>query len=260
MFPNYDSFINRHYDTIGFTFGSLVAEIITLPIATIKTNLQTSHKTSDTTYKIANDIYYHKGIKGFYNAVLPAMTSKMVSSGVKYALYSELKYYRNTQNKNLSDNMINGCIVGFVSPIFIHPIEVISARMQNFQKFEIKLLQPHILYGGLSKALLRNTILYTILFPFYDYNMYFTNNNIVLSCIMTCMCSTLILQPLDYLRTLGMAGSGLHNGRFLDMKQDFIKNGFINGTKILYRGYPLNFMSAFTHFTTTMICKNYFTK
>ena len=62
-----------------------VAEIVTLPICTLKTVYQNTSSVSFV--ESAKKIYITSGIKGFYKASVPAIMSQMFSTSSKYAFY-----------------------------------------------------------------------------------------------------------------------------------------------------------------------------
>jgi hypothetical protein len=233
------SFLERYYSIIGYAIGSCFAEIIALPIYTIKTNYQTSNFSSIT---IIKNIYSKYGIFGFYNAVFSAIFARMVSSFIKYSLYNEIKYYRQTDNSDLFNNMVNGCISGVFCSFFVHPIDVITNHLQRFKNFDYNLIKIKVLYSGLTQTLIRNFLLYSVLFSVFDYSKYLTNNNIILSCVMTTTITSAILQPSDYIRT-----------KFMAQQKEKIK------FRTCWKGYHLSYIANTTHFTIAMYISYIFT-
>jgi hypothetical protein len=241
------SLLERHHPTIGYAIGSCIAEITTLPIFAIKTNYQTSSNKSVKT--IIKNIYSQYGIFGFYNAVFSAIFARITSSFIKYFMYNEIKYYRQTNDDELFNNMMNGCLAGILCSFFVHPIDVITNHLQRFKKFDMKLFHYKVLYAGFSQTLLRNFILYSVLFSLFDYCKYLTNNNIVFACIMTTTVSTSILQPVDYLRTRLMAQQKNEMGNIFKVIKNF---------KSCWKGYHLNYIANTMHFTIAMCFAGYF--
>jgi hypothetical protein len=241
------SLLERHHPTIGYAIGSCIAEISTLPIYAIKTNYQTSSNKS--VRSVTKNIYSQYGILGFYNAVFSAILARVASSFIKYSIYNEIKYYRQTSDHELIDNMINGCISGVVCSFFVHPIDVVTNHLQRFKKFNFNLFEVNILYAGFSQTLLRNFILYSVLFSVFDYCKYLTDNNIILACMMTTTISTSILQPVDYLRTRLMAQQRNEVGGALSAFKNF---------RSCWKGYHLNYIANTMHFAIAMSIANYF--
>jgi hypothetical protein len=241
------SLFERHHPTIGYAMGSCIAELATLPLYAIKTNYQTSSDKS--VRNVAKNIYSKYGIWGFYNAVLSAILARVASSFIKYSIYNEIKYYRQTNNHKLFDNMINGCVAGVACSFFVHPIDVVTNHLQRFKKFDAGLFQTKILYAGFSQTLLRNFILYSVLFSVFDYCKYLTDNNIILACMMTTTVSTSILQPVDYLRTRLMAQQRNEVGSMFNALKNF---------RSCWKGYHLNYVANTMHFAIAMSIANYF--
>jgi hypothetical protein len=239
------SFIDRLYPTICYATGSCTAEIFATPFFTIKTVYQTS-KDNKSLIEITKNIYNKYGIWGFYNAVISAVFARLVSSFLKYLIYSEIKYYRQTPDNDLINNMLNGCTSGVLSSFFVHPIDVMTNYLQRHEKINKSLFRMEILYAGFSQTVVRNLFLYSVLFPVFDYSKFYTENNIILSCLMTTAISSSILQPIEYLRTNLMAGQ--------------LKNGVINSLinfKSCWKGWHINYLSNATHFTITMYMMHY---
>jgi hypothetical protein len=239
------SFSERLYPTLCYAAGSCTAELFATPLSTIKTNYQTSND-DRSIIKVAKDIYIKHGVFGFYNSVIPAVFARLVSSFVKFLIYSEIKYYRKTSDNDLLNNMLNGCTTGVLSSFAVHPIDVITNYLQRQETINNSLFKRNILYAGFSQTLVRNLVLYSILFPVFDYSKYYTDNNIILSCLITTAISSSILQPVEYLRTNLMAGQ--------------LKGGIINSLKNFkscWKGWYINYFSNATHFTISMYIMHY---
>lgn len=234
------SLLYRHYPTIGYAIGSCIAEFSTLPIFAIKTNYQTT--TNKSVKQIIKNIYSQYGIFGFYNAIFSAILSRVTSAFLKYFMYNEIKYYRQTSDNDLVNNMINGCLAGIICSFAVHPIDVMTNHLQRFKKIDTNIFHYKVLYAGFSQTLLRNFILYSFLFSVFDYSKCITNNNMILSCMITTTISTSILQPVDYLRTILMAQQSKGIGNF----------------KSCWKGFHLNYIANTMHFTIAMCISDYF--
>jgi hypothetical protein len=240
------TFIERNYKTVGYAFGSCVAEIITNPLFSIKTGYQTSNYT---TRQVISNIYYQYGLLGFFNSVYSAVFARVISAFIKFAIYNEIKNYRSISNDDIFNNMINGCIAGILCSFFVHPIDVISNSLQRFENFTVLNLTRKILYSGFSQTIIRNLILYSILFPVFDYSKSITNNNIPLSCLITTTISTITLQPVEFIRTKWMARQNLG-----------VYKSFLQSFKTCWRGYHLNYMANTLHFMISMSISHYLTQ
>lgn len=232
------TFIERIYPTICYAAGSCTAEIVATPIFTLKTIYQTSN---DSMKSIIKNIYRQYGIFGFYSAILSAVLARLVSSFLKFMIYSEIKYFRQTNDHELINGMINGCMAGIFSSFFVHPIDVITNQLQRHQNLNGTMFNRKFLYSGFSQTVIRNFFLYSILFPVFDYSKYYTNNNIILSCAMTTAISSTVLQPVEYLRTRLMAGQ--IKGNVWNTLKNF---------RSCWKGWGINYLANTTHFTITM--------
>lgn len=227
-----ESFINRIYPITCYASCSCAAEIIATPLYTIKTIYQTS-KTNDSIIDIVKLDYKKYGIFGFYNAVFSAIFARFVSSFLKFMIYSEIKYYRQTPDNDLFNSMINGCVSGIISSFFVHPIDTMTNYLQRHQPITKDLLKRNFLYSGFSQTLIRNFLLYSVLFPVFDYTKNLTNNNIILSCLITTGISSSILQYIDLKRTRMMARQ-------------------FKAYVPWWKGLHISYLANATHFTLTM--------
>lgn len=228
--------------TKNFTISSIasvIAEISTLPICTIKTIYQTN-LTHKSLYEVAKNIYLTRGLWGFYNSSIIAILSQTISTATKFTGYTYLKNYRHSQQHNLFSNMLNGTIAGMISTIFVHPIDVVKVHKQNNFNFmqELKSVGPKLFYRGYTKSLFKNMILTSIIFPFYDFYKYYFCN-IYVATILASITATIILHPIDYLKIRHISGQELYP-----------KN---SGIKYFYRGFHINLMRTMPHFMITMV-------
>jgi hypothetical protein len=233
------SFIERNYHVFGYTFGSVIAEIVTLPIYTTRTQYLTTKNIS--VKQTILHIYKNYGIIGFYNAIFSAVFARIMSSSLKFLIYNELKYCRGNTEQQILNNMINGCIAGISASFIVHPIDTFTNYLQRQKQINRTMLCRKILYAGFQKTIIRNLVLYSILFPVFDYMKYLTYNNIGLSCITTSLISTLILQPVDFLRTRHMA-------------QQYNNPSF----RSCYKGFYITYLANSLHFTISMSIANLF--
>lgn len=232
-------------DIIASSIGTGIAEIITLPICTIKTNYQADLK-SKNIISITKSIYKKRGLKGFYTASIPSVTSQIISMSTKYTFYHLLKKIRKTEDKDLINNMINGCIGGLIGSIFSHPFDVIKIHQQQNIKFknELKKNGLKLFYRGYSKSFTKTIGLSCLLFPTYDF--YKTNLAYPsFAPICTTFTTILFLQPIDYLKVRNISNLKLYEGL------NFFK---------YYRGIHLNFMRSIPHFMITVNLTEYFIK
>lgn len=211
--------------------GTLSAEILTLPICTIKTVYQ--NNPSLTVLDCIELIKKNSGYKGFIQASTPAIIGQIVSTSTKYTFYYYLKNLRQTDSSDLFANSLNGMVGGLAGSIFSHPLDVwknYSQRNQNFPWTNFKSY-----YQGYSASIYKNLVLYSCLFPIYDYYK-LKFDSIYISSILTSLTVSFIIQPFDYYKTIKMAGL----------------NQNIKLTN-LSRGFGLMLARSIPHFLITMV-------
>lgn len=219
---------------ISSVIGTLCAEIITLPICTVKTVYQNNNTL--TIFQTINNIYTNYGYKGFIQAYRPAIFSQIISTSSKYYFYELIKSYRKTKKSDIFNNSINGLVGGIVGSIFSHPVDVWKNYLQRNENFSFT--NPKIYYQGYSASIYKNAILYSCLFPVYDYySSKFSNPYI--SSICTSLTISIIIQPVDYYKTIKMAGNKPTNW---------------------YRGYTIMLARSLPHFAITMEITEYLKK
>lgn len=218
---------------IPSVIGTLSAEILTLPICTIKTVYQNNKSLS--IKQTINQIIKNSGYKGFIQASYPAILSQVISTSTKYSFYTLIKEKRKTESSDLISNSLNGMLGGLLGSIFSHPVDVWKNYLQRNEKFNWKSLDIKLYYQGYSASIYKNIVLYSCLFPIYDY--YKSKfNSIYLSSICTTLTVSFIIQPFDYYKTIKMAG----------YKESI-------GLKDLSRGFSLMLARSIPHFLITMI-------
>lgn len=227
-----DNFFNS---AIGTTF----AEITTLPICLVKTNYQNSKTNSTTIRNTIQTIYKQGGIKAFFRASFPAISSQIVSTSSKFVFYKKFDSLKIDWSKiDLVNKMINGCMAGICSSVLTHPIEV--AKIHNQMNLsiitEIKKQNIILLYRGYSKSFTKAAVgssLFLPLFDFYNGKI----NNAFYAAICSAVTSTLIMHPFDYCKTRHISGLSWFSG-FNPLPY--------------YKGLSLSFARLVPHFVITM--------
>ena len=217
--------------------GTLSAEIITLPICTIKTNYQNNltHKSIKYTVK---DIISKSGYRGFIQASPHAIISQLISTSTKYTFYHKIKKIRQTESNDIISNSINGLLGGLIGSIFSHPFDVWKNYTQRNEYFNWKSLNLKLYYQGYSASIYKNAVLYSCLFPLYDYYK-LKFDSIMISSILTTITVSTIIQPFDYYKTVKMAGTNI--------KFD------ITNIRQFGRGFNLMLLRSIPHFFITML-------
>jgi len=195
-FVNLMDFLETHHKTIGYACGSCLGTIVSSPIETIKVNYQTSDKSI---INITKDIIKNHG---FSKPIYATLINRFASSGCKYYCYNEIKKFRQTNNNNLPNNMLNGFLSGIIIAPIMQPFDAITNHLQRQHK--LNQMKVRSLYTGFSQTIARNILLYTLFFPLFDFWKHQTNN-IVISCVITSGIITFIMHPIEYIRTNKMA-------------------------------------------------------
>lgn len=222
---------------ISSSAATAIAELVTLPISTLKTVYQNTDSTSIT--KTMKDIYRIGGLKAYFSASVPAISSHV------FAVSSRYVFYRKLQDLQLSytNNFINGTISGLVSSLFTHPMDVarIHIQMQDSISNKIKDTGVKILYQGYSKTFVKIGIGASLYLPLTDYFKPIVNNDIVLASFLGGLVGTLVIHPVDFLKTRHVYGLKLYQGL---------------NPMWYYKGLTLNLLRTLPHFMITMTCIN----
>ncbi len=233
---------------LSSAFGTFIAEIVTIPICTLKTVYQNNPKfTIINAYK---HIYHqNSSYRGFFQASCPAIISQIISTSSKYSAYEYIKSVRGHSEKgDIFNNSINGIIGGFVGSIVTHPFDLWKNFVQRNESYFHHLRFHSIykdqfiingLYQGYSGSLAKNVILYASLFPLLDFYESKTNH-FWLASVATTVSVSLIIQPFDYYKVVKMGGFKLKN----------IQNPMRGFTLLLARSIP--------HLFITMSITKYF--
>jgi hypothetical protein len=228
---------NLYTNCFSSCVGTLLAEIATLPICTVKTIYQNNKLTILETIKL---IIKTQGFRGFFTASRPAIITQILSTSSKFTLYEKMKHIRKTEISNWVDNSINGVVSGLTGSLITHPFDVwknFSQRNKNYwshlKTFSRQSLNEFIklgLYPGYTGSIWKNVALYSTLFPLNDlYKSKF--DSIYISAPLTTLTVSLIVQPFDYYKVVKIAG---------------------NKPSQPFRGFSLLLARNIPHFTITM--------
>lgn len=236
---------------IASSIGAISAELLTIPICTLRTNYQTKIDHTLSTWGYVRNIYARKGIKSFYNATWASSCSQVASLAIKYTAYEKIKKIRNSSDNIFLDNCVNSIASSWIASIFHHPFDVARVHIQRDDTIREQINKKGIFNTfkeGYSKTLIRNTLT-SIIFPLHDMykdllKSYHIDDKykITLAPILTSITSTISLYPLDYIRNRQMSG--------LNWRHGF--NIFC-----YYRGVNIALFRNVLHFTTfCMIAEN----
>lgn len=224
---NSNNNINLFFKKIASSaFGTLVAEIFTLPICTIKTVYQNNPQF--TTKQTIQYIYQQNGYKSFVQAFAPSILSQMLSTSSKFAFYELIKNHRSTKKHDLINNSINGMLGGVLGSVVTHPIDVWRNYKQRNESFINHIKSNHTLidnnkitikfisktfYAGYGGSLGKNIALYSSLFPLNDfYKSHF--DSVFISAPLTTLSVSLLIQPFDYYKAVKMANNSVGKNYF----------------------------------------------
>ncbi len=211
--------------------GTLVAEFATLPICTIKTHYQNTH--SNSIFDTVKSVYNMYGIKAFYAASFPAMFGQVVSTSSKYTIYRQLCDGDDPASKKI----MSGVGAGLISSLITHPLDIIKVQWQ-LQKSVMNEIRQHgkmVFYRGYTKTISKILISSSLFFPIYDTVNTYVNNPVYAS-LLSSTISTIIMQPIDYLKTRHLAGMSLYS----------------SDLRTYYKGLSLNLLRVVPHFTIVM--------
>lgn len=216
--------------------ATTLAEVLTLPICTVKTNYQNTTGVN-VTQTIAN-VYRAHGLAGFIKASPPAVASQVLSTSSKYCLYR----YFNNDSSLLSNKMACGAISGILSSLLTHPFDTVRVHVQMKDRLSlinlIKTESPLILYRGYSKSLAKVCVGSSLFFPLYDYiKSNLETNNPMIPAMLSAVLATTLVHPIDYLKTRQIYGLQLYQSR-----------SFL----FYYKGLSLNLCRVVPHFTIVM--------
>lgn len=215
---------------IAASISSTFAELVTIPVCTLKTNYQTNIVNNKSILSYANDLYRSKGIYGFYNATAYASLSQVTSLTIKYTTYEYLKTF--TSEPTFMSNLAISVASSIIASPFHHPFDFMKIRTQMITNnntypnvypsgYSSVVPSGYSVYQGYTKTLTRN-ILTSILFPLNDWYKkiyskmdYQINENIcnmLLAPISTSITSTFILYPYEFIRNRHIANCQWYYG------------------------------------------------
>lgn len=216
---------------ISNAVGTGVAEIVTLPICAVKTNYQTDVGNMSVKQVVAK-IYRTSGIRGFYSASVPAFSAQVINATGKYTGYNYLK-----ETTSLPTPLC-GLISGTLVSVITHPFDFIRISWQRNVMVvdEIKQRGPTVFYRGYTKNISKVVVGTMTYLPIYDKLKELQFGQYQAS-FLTAVISTTLLQPIDYAKTVNIAGGNWWHG----LK---IQNYF--------KGYHVNMMRIVPHFMIMM--------
>ena len=215
--------------------ATVVAEMVTLPICTVKTQYVNSTSTNIT--HVCQKMYKEHGIRAFYRASVPSVMSQAFSTSTKFGIYDCMR-------KRGVAPVLSGIISGIGSSLLTHPMDVFKIywQMNSAVKSQINEHGLKVLYRGYSKSLVKVVTGSVLFFPLTDK---FRSLSIVkdpfintfIASAGAAVVSTLVIHPVDYLKTRHVYGNAWTE-RWNPMAY--------------YKGVSLNLLRVVPHFTIVM--------
>lgn len=221
-------------NAVAAGIGTGVAEILTIPVCTIKTVYQTNN-TGDNIRKIIRGIYSRYGLIGFCRSGMPAMTGQVMTTVGKYTLYNKLK--------EVSPNtlILNGVVSGLTISTLLQPVDFLRIALQRNIPL-IQILKETGLsgfYRGYSKTILKSGVSSAFFYPLCDtLKTALPGDSTLLASGLTGIISTIGMHPFDYIKTRHIAGESWKSSKL---------SGYT-------KGLSLNLMRTVPHFMITMTC------
>lgn len=216
-------------------YATILAECVTIPIMTIKTNYQNGGE------NVIRTIYDQYGLMGFYRSTIFAITSQVLSSTLKYNGYNYFK--EKTDYKILA-----GIYSGVASSLITHPVDVVKIHYQMNVNFRSTLAENglSIFYRGYSKSIGKMMIGSSTFLPIYDYiRETHPECSAFSASILSSILSTTLMHPLDYLKVRHIYGLSCYNG--------------LNPLNY-FKGLSLNLARIVPHFVITMTTIEYLSR
>lgn len=260
------SFLQQMTCTMG---ASAIAESITSPLDTIKTNLQANLNSNRNITSTIHNIYQVNGIIGFYQSWLPSVCRQVCSSGVRLGLYGYAREHLN----GLETNIIGGKIIlgagcGLISSATALPFDNIKTRIQGNQgNIEVKTNDlvkkiwqsegPSGFYRGFWQTAQRTCLISAVQLPTYftlqdQFNRFDTiplNVRTTMASVLTTVAVTSVVYPIDLCKTQVQTNSSLQQSTLTTMNKVIQQNG----VKYLYRGWSVGLGRALPQFWLTTI-------
>lgn len=184
------------------SIATLIAEVVTLPICTLKTNYQNN------SLSIRETFHHVRQNRLFFKASIPSICSQVVSTSTKYTFYQILREIIQTEKSDLTMNSMIGMMSGVAGSLFNHPFDVWKNYQQRGER--IPSLHYKTLYQGYTGSIGKNVSLYSVLFPINDYYSSKFKSQWI-SAPLTTLTVSLIVQPFDYYKVVKMAGNSPKN-------------------------------------------------
>ena len=236
------------YCVAAATFvGGTMAELATIPICSLKTIVQTSSlsvRQAILSVGCSDPVDVVKfsarvACRNLWRASVPAVFAQALSISSKLVGYTVFREILPPSVPNAACGAIGGILGGFVA----YPADVWKNYRQRGVEMHHELIRlgPRMLYRGFSKGIVKNAILYAMLFPCYEFYRRKLPDQPAASAVLTTLTITAILQPFDAMKVRQAAG-------MLPIGTRHLSDAF----RVLYKGCTLHLLRSIPHFAISM--------
>jgi hypothetical protein len=224
--------------------STAIAEISTIPICTTKTVYQTSNHA--TIRQSVSHIIERNGLRGFFTSAPIASTNQVISQSLKYSLFyfllGEQNYHKSPENHTpFYKKVFAGVGAGVIVSIVSHPVDICRVIIQRNESIKYEFMNHgwRRFYFGIHTNWLKVCISSSCFMPIFkvceEQGLSAFNSSLVSAAV-----STVIMHPVDYIKTMKMANKPIQI-----TKQIFTK------------GLSIHLLRIIPHFVMTMTIAQY---
>lgn len=219
-------------------FSGMFGILLSHPIDTIKTHIQTGKPLSTFKFNITN---LYKGL-----------SAPLFGVGIEKAIvFGTYNYFQKQTASKLGSASIpvSGAIAGLTAALVVSPYERLKILKQNSQKIMFSDLSPSFMFKGLSATFTREVPGFAIYFSVYEALKYntFTKYNCDITYLhsflyggLSGITAWLFIYPQDRIKTILQANAN-SDGRFSNVMREIYAKG---GIKHFYSGFSWAVMRA----------------
>lgn len=257
----------------GFS-GSAIAEIISLPLDTIKVQMQVYQGKYKNSMHCAKSIMETEGVKGLFKGLTAGLMRQLFFGTIRLAIFDvangKLQQSKGLENITVFDRLLLALGAGAAAMVIANPTDVIKIRFQsdsslnprykNFFHAGSTILKEEGVsgfYNSLGVNVLRNSVVCACELATYDQTkMYLVNNGYLkdglllhfLSSSNAGFVATCVSSPIDVVKSLYMNGKVI-NGKTVawDSLLETVRHVISeSGFKGFYKGFSANCQRVIT--------------
>jgi len=215
-------------------FGGFIGTLISHPVDTIKTRIQSKKFNTFTNALQAGKLY---------SGLTPPLIGIMLEKSIVFGFYDKAKSYG-------LNNFWSGIIGGFASTVIVTPIDRLKIHFQNNETHKINLHMCKTLYKGFIPTIFRETPGFGIYFTTYNYlnNNYNSKKSLLNNFIfgsMSGLSAWLFIYPSDLIKTKYQSNQVNLKDIIINIwKDNNINNNYMKGFFNFYSGFSLAIMRA----------------